>query len=129
MSYSHFSCPVFLSSARIMPLQELTTSRSPTTVGVENTQPPVSNSQRTGGSWVFADVSGFWAATSPGKRRRTTKPKFRTLTATSNRESTFLFLYSWLTILSRPKYGQAWVSAVIVHKFAQSFSRNCVREL
>ncbi len=36
----------------------------------------------------------------------------------------FLFsLHSWLTILSRHKYGQAWVSAVIVHKFAQSFFR------
>src|SRR5437016_13371965 len=46
MSYSHFTWPVFLSRARILPLHEPTTRRSPTTVGVENTQPPVSNSQR-----------------------------------------------------------------------------------
>src|SRR5258708_39593809 len=92
-----------------MPLQELTTSRSPTTVGVENTQPPVSNSQRTGSSWVFADASGFWAATSPGESRTTAKTKFRTFTLTSNRERTSLFcLYLWLTILSELKNGQAW---------------------
>src|SRR5262244_3264469 len=30
----------------ILPLHEPTTRRSPTTVGVENTQPPLSNSQR-----------------------------------------------------------------------------------
>src|SRR5437879_4386678 len=41
-----FTWPVFLSRARILPLHEPTTRRSPTTVGVENTQPPVSNSQR-----------------------------------------------------------------------------------
>src|SRR5882757_5041894 len=43
MSYDQLTWPVFLSSARINPLQELTISKSPTTVGVEKTHPPASN--------------------------------------------------------------------------------------
>src|SRR6266481_1517115 len=43
MSYDQRTWPFFLSRARINPLQELTISNSPTTVGVEKTHPPVSN--------------------------------------------------------------------------------------
>src|SRR6266481_3222651 len=43
MSYDQRTWPVFLSRARINPLQELTISKSPTTVGVEKTHPPASN--------------------------------------------------------------------------------------
>src|SRR5260370_9353138 len=91
-----------------MGLAERRTSRWATSVGVENTQPPVSNYQRTG-SWGFAGGSGCWAATRPGRSRTTAKTNFRTFTGTSNRKRTFLFrLYFWLTILSEPKNGQAW---------------------
>src|SRR6516162_787036 len=61
MSYDQRNWPVFLSRARIIPLQEPATSRSPTTVGVENTQPPVSNSQRIWWSVVVTLAAGCWA--------------------------------------------------------------------
>jgi hypothetical protein len=59
-------------------------------VGVENTQPPVLNSQRNGASGDVAGASRVWAASSPGKSRRPTKRKFPNFTLASSPESTFL---------------------------------------
>src|SRR5690242_10022165 len=95
MSYSHFMCPVFLSSARIKPLQEPATRRSPATVGVENTQPPVLNSQRNGVLVVVTDASRVWDPSSPGKSRRTANRKFPNVTLTSRLERhSILFVVS-----------------------------------
>src|SRR6266403_1030566 len=58
MSYDQRTWPVFLSRARINPLQELTISKSPTTVGVEKTHPPASNCHSSwcvGESWGAVD--------------------------------------------------------------------------
>jgi hypothetical protein len=45
-----------------MPLQEPTTSKLPTTVGVEKTQPPLSNFQRMAGAMEGNAGLGCWAA-------------------------------------------------------------------
>jgi len=53
-----------------MPLHEPTTSKSSTTVGVEKTQPPVSNSQMGCGSAGAEDWIEFWAVARTAMRRR-----------------------------------------------------------
>jgi hypothetical protein len=67
-----------------MPLHEPTTSKSSTTVGVEKTQPPVSNSQMGCGSAGAEDWIEFWAVARTAMRRRYRQFRVRNFIRTSS---------------------------------------------
>jgi len=66
-----------------MPLHEPTTSKSPTTVGVEKTQPPVSNSHMGCGSAGAEGGIEFWAVGRTALSRRNRQFRVRNFIHTS----------------------------------------------
>src|SRR5260370_35553579 len=91
-----------------MPLHELTTIESPTTVGVENTQPPVSNSHRISGPREAAGPVP-WVDKSRGAK--TTDNSFKThifICASNVKEASLRLVENTL----RPKRGQVGSSPV-----------------
>src|ERR1700756_4595719 len=85
-----------------MPLQELTTTEAPTTVGVENTQPPVSNSHRISGSDEGVGPVP-WADTSTGAKSTDNSLKTRIFMCASNEKQASL---RQIENTLRPKRGQ-----------------------